>query len=356
MGDFAGGGFAFAAGGPIGALLPFGKRLIRERGGFAAASALEALENSGAMPKIANAFQLMMKTRLSTPGFGGPFRNVLEVAAAKGAMDLLQTHLSLAQQDPEYMATVGLEHEDPSVASSYADRAHRLGQLSNTVDAAGGEIDKSISRLLGTQPGRHPTFARSAPSPEEFTRVKTELQKLAAAEGDRALADLAPTTAGLSAMAVQNAVKHLLDTAPKDPSFGLPPALQRPWAPPRADLRDWFRRLDTVIDPRSVLDSMRQNNLSQVQIDTLQAVYPRLFKAMQEKMRDRLSEWKEPLSKNLRGHVSQLLGDVNDPAVTQLIQAAHQRSIPPKAGTPDGRQVVDVEKSMATEAQKLENR
>lgn len=354
--DYLAGAAAFAHSGPAGLVVPLAKRALRERGGFIAASALDALAESGALPKIAKGFQLVMNSRLANPGFGGPFRATLETAAAQGSMALLQTHLQLAQSDPGYMAAIGLEHEDPSVVSDYADKAHRLASLSSAVDSSGAAIDRSIGRVLGEQPGRAPEYVSAAPTLEQFNDLKAKLKILASDDGSsrRKFSELAPTTAGLTQMQVVQAANYLLNSAPKNPSEGLPEALQRPWAPGKGDLRGWLKRVATVADPHSVLASMQANAVSSEQLETLQAVYPRILQEFKDKMTSRLAEWKEPLDRKRRGQVAQLIGNIDDPAVTQLIQAAHMQSTPAKASKPDGRESVDVQKNEQTQAQRLE--
>lgn len=358
--DVGAGGAALAAGaGPLGLVAPFITRAARERGGFVVASAMDALSNSGALPKIANSFQLLMKSRLATPGFAGPFRAALETAAANGAESLLQTHLSMAH-DPEYMAAVGLEHEDPQTVASHVDRAHRLAQLSNTVDEAGQEADQSVMRALTG--GESPKLTRRDASREEFESIKAKLKVMAADDGAirKQLTDLAPTTSGLATTAITAGAEHLLATAPRNPTENLPPALQRPWKPGAGELRSWFRRVETVADPRSVLEAMNGGIVSSEAIDTLRQVYPRLYRDFQEKMTERLSAWDKPLDRARRGRISQLLGSLDNPAVAQLIQAAHARSNPPAGGAavggPDGREKIDVDKNLQTQAQRLENR
>ncbi len=354
------GAVGFHAGGIPGLVLPYAKRAIAERGGFAAASAMDALSQSGALPKLAKGFQMLINTGLSSsPSFGGAFRATLENAAAQGTMDLLKTHLSLAKTQPDYMASIGLQTEDPAAIPAHTDKAHRLGQLSNAVDEAGAETDKHIGRILGEQGGRPPIYAKRAPTRAEFDVVKEKLRKLTGYDGSqhRQLGELAPTTAGLAQMGVVQGAQYLLDQAPKDPNEGLPTALQRPWSPAKGDLRTWFRRVNAASDPRSVLDSMRQGAVSSEEVETLKTLWPTLYKDFQDRMQARLSEWKEPLDRRRRAQIAQLIGDLENPAVTQMIQAAHLRSNPQPTGkAPDGREKLDVDKNLQTQAQRLEGK
>lgn len=357
MGDMGAGAIGFHAGGLPGLLAPMAKRAVRERGGFVVASALDKLSESGALPKVADGFKLLVRSRLNDPLFGGPFRALLETAAAKGSMDLLQTHLNLAQSNPDYLPAVGLESEDPAAIPDHVDRAHRLSNIANAVTGAGSEIDNAIGGILGEGRSSAPR-ARRDPTLEEFERIKAKLRALASDDSamKRQIADLAPTTATKAQMAIVTGVQHLLSTAPKNPTEGLPPALQRPWAPGKGDLRAWFRRVDALADPTSVLDSMEHGIVSSESVETLQLVFPKLYKDFQERMAARLSEWKLPLDRIRREKVAQLMGNMDDPAVVQLIQAAHLRAIPPKPAGPDGREVLDVEKNQQTQAQRLESR
>lgn len=348
---------AVAHAGPIGMVAPLGVKIIRERGGFVLGSALEALAQSKTLPKLATGFQAMMRAKLSTPGFGGPFRATLETAAAKGAIDLLQAHMQLST-NPEYMAAVGLEHEDPAVVAELTDKAHRLGLLSNAVDAANDGIEQSIGRVLGEQSGKPPAKQRREASRAEYERVKLSLRSLLKNEEmvPKQLSELAPTTSGLAQMQVAAGAQYLLDAAPKDPNEGLPPALRQPWNPPAADLRAWLRKVDAVADPRSVLESMRTNDVTPEAVEALQLVYPRMYREMQERMMARLAEWDQPLDRKRRAQISHLLGDLEDPEVVKLIQTAHERSKPPMPSAPDGREKLDVEKNLQTQGQRLEGR
>ena len=353
----------FLAGGPIGLVAGpaamFVSRTIRERGGFAAASALEALNRSGALPKIARGFQIMMASKLGQANFGGAFRATLETAAARGAMNLLETHLTLAQTEPDYLASVGLEDEAPGTLSTYADKAHRLGLLSNEVDGAGDDTEGAIERMLA---GSAPTSKGRAhpPTRAEYDRVKTQLQALAADNGEtrKQLAELAPTTAGLAQINIVAAANKLLELAPKNPTEGLPPAFQRPWSPGAGELRAWFQQVDAVADPRRILDQLRRGSAPPAVVATVKELYPALFQDLRDRMMARLEAWGEPLDRQRRGQFNALLGDLEDPAVTQLLQAAHARSMSPVGATPkpDGRQRLDVDRNLQTQAQRLEGR
>jgi hypothetical protein len=282
---------------------------------------------------------------------------MLETAAASGAMDLLQVHTGLAQ-NPEYMASIGLEHEPAEAVPEHLDKANRLGALSNAMDESGQEVERSLARVFGEQPGRPPAERPREHTRAEYDRIRVQLEKLTKDDGAsrKALSELAPTTAGLAQMTILTGAQYLLDKAPQDPTAGLPPALRRPWEPSKTDLRDWFRRVDAVADPRSVLDEMGRGAVSAEALEVMRTVYPQILRDIQDRMMARLAAWDKPMDRKLRGQVEQIVGNLGDPAVTQLIQAAHLRSIPPKQGTPDGREKLDVERNQQTQAQRLEGR
>jgi hypothetical protein len=353
---------AVAHAGPLGLAAPFVTKALRERGGFVLGSALDAMSQSKVLQRMADGFKKSLTGNLkANPMFGGVFRQALETAAAKGSIDLLQMHTQNSH-DPEYMAAVGLQHEDPAAVPGYADKAHRLGQMYNAVDAGNAEIEKSIGRVLGEQPGRAPSVKKQDPTPETLAKITGQL-KVLTGENEalgRHLGDTAPNTAAMAAGGVAAGAQYLLDHSPKNPFEGLPPALQRPYQPPKDVIRTWLRRVEAVADPRSVFDNMRDGTVTPEAIDALKTVYPRMYQDFRERMMNRLADWKEPLPREKRAQIGQLLGDMEDRKVAQLIQQGHLRqTLPPEAGGapgPDGRQVVDAEKNQMTQAQRLEGR
>lgn len=334
-------------------------KFMRERGGFVAANALEMMAGSKVLNRIADGLAKTMEKQLkANAGFGGPFRTMLEVAAAKGSMDLLTTHVGLAQTDPEYLAAVGMQPEDPNVVADYADKAHRLGVLANSTEQMQAGIDKAIDRVMGSARGRPAAPPKVSMSVEEYRATVQKLRELAMNSDSikKQIAEIAPVTAGMSAVNIVKAAQYLLEKAPKDPNEHLPPALQRPWSPTRQELATWNRCVRAVGNPASVFEDIQHGTVTPEGIEALRTVYPRLYQEFKDRMMSRLGDLAEPLERKKRAQVQVILGDLDDPRQVALIQAMHARNKPSQPQKPDGREKIDVQRNLLTQGQRLENK
>lgn len=332
-------------------------RFIRERGGFVLGSALDTMAKSKVFDRIGNGLQKSIQAGLaSNPLFGGPFRNVLETAAAEGAQSLLETHLRLAKSDPSYLASVNMPDENPNTVAEYADKAHRLGSMFQGVDDGNAKIDKAISGFLE---GKSSKIPERSPTRAEYDTVVEQLQKLINNENTlhKGLAELAPGTSATAALTMLNAAKFLGNKMPVDPNKGLPLALQRPWNPSTGDLRVFFRYVDAVANPAGIFEKMAQGRLTPESIETLQNVYPKLYQEFKDRMSSRLAEQQTPMTRQQRAALGGLIGGMDNAPVVNLIQTMHKASNPPPMPQQtDGRQKVDAVKNEQTQAQRLENR
>lgn len=347
-----------ATGGPIlGIAGAAANKFMRERGGFVAANALDMLANSKVLNRMADGLAKAMEKQLkASASFGGPFRTLLETSAARGSMDLLTTHVGLAKTDPNYLVAVGMQDEDPATVPDYADKAHRLGLLQNATESMQADIDKAVDRMISSKPGKAAEQKVSI-TPEEYRETVQKLRELTSKENiSKQLAELAPVTAGLASMSVLKGAQFLLEKAPKDPNENLPPALQRPWAPNRQDLATWYRAVRAVGNPASVFDDIQNGTVTPEGVEALRVVYPRLYREFKERMMSRLSELDAPIERRKRAQVQVLLGDLDDPRQVALIQAMHGRNKPAQPSKPDGREKIDVQRNLMTQAQRLENK
>lgn len=347
------------AGGIAGVVASGANKVMRERGGFVVGSAIHTMAQSKVLNRLAEGLAKKMEANLAANKvFGGPFRTMLEVASAKGAMDLLSTHVTLAQTDPTYLQEVGMQPENPDTVPDYADKAHRLGVLSNANEDMGVGIDKAIDRVLGKTPGRKAAAPSIALSREDYTKLVQRLKELSSSSESvqKRIAEIAPLTAGHTAMGIVRAAQFLLERAPKDPNEGLPPALQTPWAPSRQDLLTWNRYVRAVANPASVFSDIDHGIVTPEGAEALRQVYPRLYKEFRDRTMARLSELQAPLDRKKKAQVAILLGDLDDPQQVALIQAIHRRNTPAQPQKPDGREKVDVQRNLLTQAQRLENK
>lgn len=347
------------AGVGVGVAGSLANKFMRERGGFVAASALEAMANSKVLDRLGKGLAKSMEKRLKDDvSFGGTFRTLLETSMARGASDLLATHVGLAQTDPNYLPSIGATPEDPGTLGAYADKAHRLGLLENSNDTMQAGIDKAVARVVGKAPGKAPAAPQVSMSADQYQDLVVKLRELQANSSSisKSVAELAPITAGMASMTIQKASQFLLSKAPKDPNEFLPPALHRPWAPTKNDLATWNRYVRGVTNPASVFEDINHGLVTPEGMEAIRTVYPRLFKEFKDRMMNRLSELKEPLDRKKRAKVQVLLGDLDDPRQVGLIQAMHGRTKPAPTGGPDGREKLDVQRNLLTQGQRLENK
>ncbi len=342
-----------------GAAINAGRTAVRERGGFAMASALDAIAQNKTFGRIADALQKTVQHGLeSSPAFGGPFRAMLETASADGAQKLMETHLRLANTEPSYLMSVNMPPETPGVVPEYADKAHRLGQLYQAVDNSGAAVDASIQRFLGTKAGRAPEVENRNVTAAEFADLKQKLKTLQNSNQiNPKISEIAPSTAMSASMATGAAAKYLLDKAPIDPNENKPVALQRPWQPGADELRRWSRCVSAVANPLLVLEQMREGRVTPEALDAVKTVYPRIFADFQAKLQDHLAQMTTPLDRTRLQRANQILEDPGDRDIDALIQGIHAASIPQQAPKkPDARQDVDQTKNQMTQAQRLEGK
>jgi hypothetical protein len=155
-----------------------------------------------------------------------------------------------------------------------------------------------------------------------------------------------------------------LKKAPKSPwgDDSTPEALQRPWHPSDSELEKWYKYVRTVDNPHSVLDSLRDGRISSEQVETLKQVYPKVLADIQEKMMAKLALHNKPLDYQQRAALKALFGNAFDLSASNdysLIQGIHKASIgesKPGPSPGDGRQKVDQEANLQTQAQRLEGR
>lgn len=145
------------------------------------------------------------------------------------------------------------------------------------------------------------------------------------------LSQHAPNVAqNISSLGTQAAM-FLASKAPKDPNVGntLTPGVHQ-WTPSHADTLKFKRYTDAVYHPLSVMNHINDNTLSNEEVETLQAVYPQIYKQICTEMVGKLTEMKAPLPYGKRLTVSRLLQVPYDasmqPQMIQALQAAHGTS------------------------------
>ncbi len=215
--------------GPKGMALAVGSKMVRERGGFMLAAAADSLANSKTLERMAGGLRNTIEA-LSADGMLGVYRPTLEIAAARGTLDLLATHVQLARTDPKYLPTLGMMPEEGEAANQYAGRAERLELLAKSFEKQDSDTSDSVARFLRQKPGKHPAGTKSAPSMEDFEK---RLNRITQVLTDPTLADTsdlaatAPALAMAASIQTQNMAGFLLSKAPKNPTQASPPSPSR---------------------------------------------------------------------------------------------------------------------------------
>ncbi len=367
-----------AMGGPGGLAMAglgmVGNKLARSRGSALLAVTADDLANSNVIPRLAGALSKTLKAGMdSSPAFGGPFRSVLERAAAHGAGDLLATHVQLAKSHPDYLGHVGMSDETPDAANQYAVKAHQLGAVQDALEAQDAKLDAAIGRFLGTQGGAAPKYESrdmKAMRADFGTRV-AQLQKLVTDTGAMLdavnpgeLGNVAPNIAATVGAKTAQAAQFLFEKAPKNPNDNPVKQLAAPWKPSDQELARWYRYVDAVENPEKVLADMRHGVVARESAEALQAVYPRLIADLQHRMMERVAGYSKPLSYKQKVALSQLLGvpvgGVGNPEATALLQKVHEASMQQQPSTGGGSQGPTSAESrrdnLATQSQRIEGR
>ncbi len=365
MKDAVMGAMGHLMGGNIGAMgMAAGSRIAKQRGGFMLAAAADKLANSHTMQSLANGLQVHIQG-LGESGLLGAYRPVLETAAARGAMNLLATHVQLARTDPRYLPTLGMMPEQGDAANQYAAHAEQLDQLSQKLAEHDKEVNYALARFLRLKGGAYPSPSKTVPSMEDFqkrlTSLTTTLQDPQTVDMS-ALASTAPALAMQTSIQLQNMAGFLLSKAPKNPNAGLP-AFHQPWKVSAGDLSKFYRYVDAAEHPNDILHGLAQNGaVTREAVETMQTLYPQMLEDTKTKLMNRLLEYKQPLSYNQKRGLASLFGDGfidKNPAQTQLLQSIHAAKMSKSQGSgpsPDGRQSHTQEDNVSTQAQRLESK
>lgn len=301
--DYLAGGIGMIANPVAGIGLAAANHYGRHHAGSFFAVTLDKLAKSKSLERMSKFFQKTTLEKLKNPMAFGPYRGLIETAAARGAMDLVATHIQLARTDPNYLSEAGMQDETPDAANQAAVVADKLDRLATVIEARDADMDRSMGRFLGQQGGRAPSYERSGDMLSEYDARMASLAKLisdprAAAEAlsPGELTDAAPSHAmQLTAKATQ-AAKFLYDRAPKNPYMEAIPALAPEWQPSDVDMERWFRYVDAVENPMKVVEELREGTVTVESREALQTVYPRLLEELQQRMMERLAGYKGSLS------------------------------------------------------------
>lgn len=356
--------------GPVGVVAggvaALANKLARERGGFVIAEMGDRLAKSKVVTQMANVFKRQMdKVLRESPELLGAYRVPLEQAAARGAMDLLGTHIQLMEHDPEYAAHVGMADESPELADEAVQKGEKLSQIGGLLSGFDAQADGVMDRFLGKAAGRPGSVKYVKHTTKDFNERITALTDLLQRGGVilPSLEKVAPGTSSMLQLASLNAATFLIEKAPKNPFAGQMPALSRPWEPSQSALNKWYRFVEAIEKPQHVLEELAGGVVLPEHVEAMAAAYPKLLDDLRQRMLSRMSELEDSLPYSKRLALSGFLGsDILGLSSEQLmiLQGLHQEAQAPRmqGGGPqtDGRQEVDAEKNLETQAQRMEKR
>lgn len=363
---------ALATGNPLAAVASMiAESQYQKRGGLLAGAALRKVAESKTLDGLAKSFQRNVMRRLDVaPELLGPFRAIVESAATRGAMDLLQTHVELMRspQGADYAARMGIE---PSSNESLSVSSQKLAVYDSMMQMSAGfdqSTDAAIDGLFGAAPGRRGSLGKGISS-KELPAVVDDLKRVVS-DPEAAFASIpsewqgaAPGAANTTAATLIRGKQFLLSKAPRDPNEGMPASVRPPWSPSATDLDKFSQYKEAIESPERVLKNMANGFTSPEQLEALKAVYPAIYAHLQEKIGERLATWDKPLTFQQKLAFSAVLGPKAlgmSQQQMQVIQQSQALAVNPESGQgspkrPDGRQDVN-EAQMETESQKLEAR
>ena len=345
-------------------------RAVKQRGGFVLGGALHALADSNTLDNVAKAFHSRtMKMLNMAPELLGSFRGVIEQAASQGAGDLLKTHVELANSNrsDEYLSTMGLSPETDEQVSAAGGRLAAIDAVQRAAKQQDVLMDDAISGMFLRKKSTTPKISGS--NVKNFEKTIGDIRNVIRNAENLYMnipADLqngAPSTTGTIASTVVNAAKFLDSKAPKNPYEGMPGSVAPQWQPNQVDLDRFNRYKEAVEAPAKALQNMAAGYISPEQVEAIKAVYPAMYTQLQEKISERLMMAKDPLNYKQKLAISAIVGPGAlgmSQQQQQIIQSSMSGASPQDAQggmkAPDGRQKVDQEKNIQTQAQRLEAR
>lgn len=340
------------------------QKFAQQRGGYLLADALKHIGDSKVLSKMATALETTVADKLATmPSMLGPYRRALETAAAQGTSALFKTHLALASSENggDYLARMGIDKGDPETTQAYGKKLAVLSAISSDDSAS-----KAASRF----------FTSAAPVPREKQKRSPEAMMeqvkhidflLSGPNGVAAIVDPdllvnAPGTGSNAVMTLDRAMRALQAAAPRDPHSLMPASLKPNWKPNAVEMDRWYDTLEAIQSPASIFDRMKSGEVSSAAVQAVKMTYPQMFEAVRQQMADRIVESRKPVTYKQRLGLASVFGPefLGISAMqAQMLQQVHKKSLqsadePP--ASPDGRQMVDQEKNMETQAQRIERR
>lgn len=296
-------------GGPLGAIAGLGTsiahKFMREKGAAVIAKLADKLAKTPALNSVAESFAK------SIPALApklGPYGEALLRSLAVSPTEALATHMVLAKSDPTYAGNAqlaGLTPEDPAAHVASITKAHGLTEVATaakrTDEAIGRHIDAVFrgdrkptpastgSQDFGAKRMRQDSVAGHNTRADEVRQLAGNPQALLdrISKNLQQLGTFAPGVSSALAARANTAVQYLAQAAAVPAKGGV---LAHDWDVPDADRFAFAQTYGVVENPMSVLDYCASGTCTESQIETLKAVYPKLYEQISRAALNKLTD------------------------------------------------------------------
>ncbi len=250
--------------------------------------------------------------------------------------------------------------------------AKKISSAIDTMISGGDKLGGLVKRYIApvAADGLHRSFADHPPTFETrqqaYEHRIAQLAKLssdpvgtatALAEPLQRLRETAPKLVDSVLIKQSQIARYLLANAPKDMTGAkeLNPALSK-YRPPASDLAAFNRKSEAALNPLVILDKMKRGNLDPDTVETVKALYPKLFAAIQEEIVTKAAQSKKELPYKDQVTIGTLLGIPANPAmsmVQQIQDIYRKQTVAAPTNTGPGPDPSKLAKSAQTTSQRL---
>lgn len=279
-------------------------------------------------------------------GSGIAARALDSFAAGSGLMGVEKAMAQTAEKLDQIPAMLaGKVHPDAALRTA---PAHALTDFLASMTDGAGETARTT---------RHGAFERVA---EQLTDLASNPEQMSAkiAQLTAPYSSAAPGVAGAYAQKLATAMTYLQQNLPKPPTPRNPMVPDK-WRPTDQQVQDFARRVQTVSDPFSAVARVGDASISRADVETLRAVYPKLYETIVDKVvQHASSEAPMPYAKRLK--LATLLGvplDRSTGAVPAIQSVYGSPTAAPDAGgaphAPGPHKPMPPVKNVSTDTQRL---
>jgi len=197
----------------------------------------------------------------------------------------------------------------------------RLVPMINALDMLGGKSskDKDIQA----------SFKRAYKKVETLAENPEVLQKTIEEKSGN-MKNVAPeTTAAMTARAT-GAINYLMLNAPQPPQYigySITPLINKDkWQPSNNEIARWAKQVRAVMEPKTVIEDLKDGNLTMESVKAFQAVYPEMYAGVGSLLMSRAAELQEELPYEKRVELSKFFQVPVDPTMTLSFRSWAQQN------------------------------